>query len=135
MNSDLFRGKESALENVSMVNRPLASHLLKIASCIPGKKPVSLHMWGSNEGSGRVPSYLIAFSCVPRFFEQPTLRKDVHWSPEDAKLPAHKSEQREDNMLLQCLTMWGWFMLLWNTVGSKHFKWQPPNYWICGWVD
>lgn len=109
MNSDLFRGKESALENVSMVNRPLASHLLKIASSIPGKKPGSLHMWGGSEGSGRVPSYLIAFSCIPHFFEQPALRKDVHRSLEEAKLPAHKSvckEQKEDNMLLQCLTMW-----------------------------
>lgn len=50
-----------------MVDRPLASHLLKIASSKPGRKPGSPHMWGVNENSGRVPSYLIAFSS-PLFF-------------------------------------------------------------------
>lgn len=75
MNSELFRGKKAALENVSMVNRPLASHLLKIASSSPGRKPGSLHMWGGKENSGRVPSCLIAFSCLPHFFNsQPSER-------------------------------------------------------------
>lgn len=67
MNSDLFRGKKSALENVSTVSRPLASHLPETASSSPGRKPGSLHMWGGKENSGRVPSYLIAFSCLPQF--------------------------------------------------------------------
>lgn len=48
-----------------MVDRPLASHLLKIASSKPGGKPGSRHMWGVNENSGRVTNYLIAFFLLP----------------------------------------------------------------------
>lgn len=55
MNSDLFRGKKPALENVSMVNRPLASHVLEIASSSSGRKPGSLHMQGELWHSAKLP--------------------------------------------------------------------------------
>jgi len=63
-------------DNVCMVDRPLASHLLKTASSRPGGKPGSPHMWEIKENSGKVPSYQIAF-FPPTFFALQTLAEDV----------------------------------------------------------
>lgn len=74
-----------------MVDRPLASHLLKIASSKPGGKPGSRHMWGVNKNSGRVTNYLIAF-----FLPRPPTSAFLHSRP-SARMCSDL--QRKENVL------------------------------------